>query len=247
MEYNLSNRENIIIENADLIDENIISNFLNPSNFNESVELLNEEYKNGNKYPLFIIASFTYTTFDVIVQKVIKKYRYIHAAISFDPSLEKMYSFSASMENGKISGGFVVENIASYMNINPEESYMHINAIYLNKVQYEMVKNHIDHLAQNKDKTKYNFSHIFYVLFKKSEKKPNPMSAICSEFCYSIFKLINFDVLNKASNLVTAQDLVEIKNKRVYKIYEGKVKYYDKIKIKAKLKKLNNTAKYASL
>ena len=53
-------------------------------------------------------------------------------------------------------------------------------------------------------------------------------SMICSEFVDNILKVTNIDIVDKASPLVTPNDFyrASLKNKKIYKLYEGKVKNF---------------------
>lgn len=199
-----------------------------------------QEAKEGNKHPLFIVLSYTYTTFGKLT-KAITHADYSHAAISFDPSLHEMFSFNGDNKVNN-NGGFSIEDINEYTRFS-DKSYMLINVVFVNDSQYESVKNYVDEYKKNIKNTKYSFANIFRILLNKPINDEGSNQMVCSEFVYSIFKYINQDFLNKSTNLVTPQDLADVKNKKIYKIYEGLITKYKEKNIEKKLVSLYNKAK----
>lgn len=199
-----------------------------------------QEAKSGNKHPLFIVLSYTFTTFGKLT-KAITHADYSHAAIAFEPSLHEMFSFNG---NNKVNtnGGFSIEDIDEYTKFS-DKSYILINTVFVNDSQYKAIKGYVEEYKKNIKNTKYSFANIFRILLNKPINDEGSNQMVCSEFVYSIFKYINQDFLNKSTNLVTPQDLADVKNKRIYKIYEGLIKNYKLNKIEKKLSKLYNSAK----
>lgn len=199
-----------------------------------------QESKSGNKHPLFIVLSYTFTTFGKLT-KAITHADYSHAAIAFEPSLHEMFSFNGD-NKVNANGGFSIENIDEYTKFS-DQSYILINTVFVNDSQYKAIKGYIEEYKKNIKNTKYSFANVFRILLNKPINDEGSNQMVCSEFVYSIFKYINQDFLNKSTNLVTPQDLADVKNKRIYKIYEGLIKNYKLNKIEEKLSKLYISAK----
>ncbi len=199
-----------------------------------------QEAKSGNKHPLFIVLSYTFTTFGKLT-KAITHADYSHAAIAFEPSLHEMFSFNGD-NKVNTNGGFSIEDIDEYTKFS-DKSYILINTVFVNDSQYKAIKGYVEDYKKNIKNTKYSFANIFRILLNKPINDEGSNQMVCSEFVYSIFKYINQDFLNKSTNLVTPQDLADVKNKRIYKIYEGLIKNYKLNKIEKKLSKLYNSAK----
>ena len=199
-----------------------------------------QEAKSGNKHPLFIVLSYTFTTFGKLT-KAITHADYSHAAIAFEPSLHEMFSFNGD-NKVNANGGFSTEDIDEYTKFS-DQSYILINTVFVNDSQYKAIKEYVEEYKKNIKNTKYSFANIFRILLNKPINDEGSNQMVCSEFVYSIFKYINQDFLNKSTNLVTPQDLADVKNKRIYKIYEGLIKDYKLNKIEKKLSKLYNSAK----
>ena len=62
--------------------------------------------------PVYLVCVYTYSTFGKLIVKATSS-RYSHAAIGFDPKLEKLYSYN--MGNGEKGGGLSFESIDGYI------------------------------------------------------------------------------------------------------------------------------------
>ena len=68
------------------------------------------------------------------------------------------------------------------------------------------------------------------------------MSMVCSQFVSYILHKADIKLVDKPDNLVEPKDLSTIVNPRVYKLYEGAAKDYDKKKIDRIFRKLKTKA-----
>ena len=80
---------------------------------------------------------------------------------------------------------------------------------------------------------------IINVIFNKPmETAKDSLSMICSQFVTWILSLADIKLLDKSVNLITPKDLSKLPNPKMYLLFEGVVKDYDKKKIDRIFRKL---------
>ena len=196
------------------------------------------ESATGEKlYPIFIVCTYTYTTFGKLVTSITSA-KYSHSAIGFDADLKRLYSYNM---NAKKGGGLSFESIDGYLN-DSSIARIYVQCIFVTRKQYNKIKNNIDWYIANYENSKYAMGDLFNIMIGRSKNVNHDLSMVCSQFVDSMLKLVNIDITNKPSNLVTPEDLAEVKNPTVYLLYEGLAKDYNPKKINAMVKKLERNA-----
>ena len=204
----------------------------NVDSINE-ISILNEA-GNFEKDPLYIILM----DLNMLRNKIIKSYtfsKYSHAAISFDSSLDNMFSFANERDNqgNVLRTGFTRENKATYLRLNPE-CKMKVYSLFINKDQKIKVKNLVQYYINNMGNTSYNiFSIVGIVLHKKLKRATNnPLSMICSQFVYTI--LLSAEVhskIRKDASLISPGDIdTKLDDRRLFTVFDGLLKNYDPAK-----------------
>lgn len=217
----------------------------NVDSINE-VSILNEA-GNFEKDPLYVILM----DLNMLRNKIIKSYtfsKYSHAAISFDSSLDNMFSFANERDNqgNVLRTGFTRENKATYLRLNPE-CKMKVYSLFINKDQKIKVKNLVQYYINNMGNTSYNiFSIVGIVLHKKLKRATNnPLSMICSQFVYTI--LLAAEVhskIRKDASLISPGDIdTKLDDRRLFTVFDGLLKNYDPAKA---LKKVEENYKSLS-
>ena len=209
--------------------------------YNQIGELYVEEVaKSVQIKPIFIVTSYTNTPFGKAI-KTFTHSEYTHAAISFDTSLEKLYSFNADSKysNNGYKGGISRESLSSYVD-SYEKTIIQVNCIFLKPSDFDIVQKTLDNLLENEEKTKYAYSNIINILIGRA--KDTGMAMVCSQFVAYILHTANIELLDKPDNTVTPKDLSTITNPRVYKIFEGYAKDYEKKRIDRIFRKLKTKA-----
>lgn len=209
--------------------------------YNQIGELYVEEVaKSVQIKPIFIVTSYTNTPFGKAI-KTFTHSEYTHAAISFDTSLEKLYSFNADSKysNNGYKGGISRESLSSYID-SYEKTIIQVNCIFLKPSDFDIVQRALDNLLENEEKTKYAYSNIINILIGRA--KDTGMAMVCSQFVAYILHTANIELLDKPDNTVTPKDLSTITNPRVYKIFEGYAKDYEKKRIDRIFRKLKTKA-----
>lgn len=157
-----------------------------------------------------------------------------HAAICIDETFQKMYSFNIQHGEGKGGSGLSIESVTGY----PKDSKLGVFAIFVKEKDYHTIETLLEMYDKNKKDTSYSFLNIVALPFNKSIKMDFNM--ICSEFVDNILKLTNIEIVDKESPLVTPNDFYRAsqKNKKIFKLYEGKVKNFLPKTIKSRVSKV---------
>lgn len=209
--------------------------------FNQIGELSFEEVAKGVKVkPIFIVTSYTNTSFGKAI-KTFTHAKYTHAAIAFDTSLEQLYSFNADPKvttNGN-KGGISRESLSEYINTY-DKAIIQVNCILCKESDFDIVKNTLDDIFRKESDTRYGYMNILNILIGRV--KDTGMSMVCSQFVSYILHKADIKLVDKPDNLVEPKDLSTIVNPRVYKLYEGAAKDYDKKKIDRIFRKLKTKA-----
>lgn len=162
-------------------------------------------------------------TSDVI--RAVTKGAYSHAALAFDSSLEKMYSYS--MEgSSNFDGSFVIEDIRK----KPRDAGLKLYTVFVDEKAYDKIKKNVDWYIKNQKNTHYSWGGLLNVFFNIPIKKESSTVNICSQFVDRMLKLSDIDFMKKPSSIVTPNDIDRAakKNKRIYTIYSGTMEKYRK-------------------
>ena len=187
-----------------------------------------------DKIPLFIVLSYSGSTFSRVITKYTKS-KFSHSALGLDIGLEKLYSYNLS-ENG-----FSLESLERYKKKNSESDIV-VMCTFIKKKDLRKVKSNLDYLIANKDTTRYSVTNILGIGLNKDFEFNTSM--ICSQFVDRMLKMVNVDYTNKPSGLVTPNDLYINKSKKIYKVYEGKITDYNPNKTATLIKKLQRNPNY---
>lgn len=121
--------------------------------------------------------------------RMVTKYNYNHASLSFSENADVLYSFARYNKNSPFVGGFVEESPLRYVKNSNKKTIVKIFKIDLDEVYYTAVKEYVELLKLNKNDYVYNlFSAICYP-FHKEVKIKNAF--ICIEFIINILKIAN--------------------------------------------------------
>lgn len=203
------------------------------------IQLLYEASSKDMK-PIFIVTSYTNTTFG----KVITTYThstYSHASLSFDSSLEKLYSFNANNEKNKL-GGLSYESISSYIK-QYKDTRICVSCIFVKNSDYNKIMEALDKMMENQSFTRYGYGNILNIILNKTKDMGNDaMTMVCSQFVAYLLSRADIYITDKSANLTTPNDLSNIANPRVYKLYEGLAREYDQKTIDRIFRKLKRKA-----
>ena len=179
--------------------------------------------------PFFIVLEEGTTAFSNVIKKLTKS-TYSHAAISFDPSMKKMYSYGIEDSVNGVIGGFIEEHIEDK---NPDK-HMAVFTIFLKEDDWNKLKSIVEDFMKNAKKTSYGYanlviSHVFKIPMNMDKQM------VCSQFVDKILKLIDVDISKKNSSLVSPADFEKFakENKKIYVLFDDFVKKFKPGRIKA--------------
>lgn len=202
------------------------------------VKLEAEENK-SRLNPVFIVMEEGKTPiFSDLVRKASKGI-YSHAMISFDSSLENLYSYG--MEGSvRMLGGFIMENIKN----KPKNAMLKVYAFFVNNDIFETMKKNIEWFKENQKKTIYSWHKLFAYAFNIPTSSDN-IDFICSEFVDKMLKVAGIDLTKNYSNLIAPNDIDRAakKNRKVYTIFSDKIANYNQAKIDKIVARVSKKAK----
>lgn len=200
---------------------------------------ITESTMNNDLYPIFIVCTYTYTDFGKLVRKFTHS-KYSHSSMGFDSGLQTLYSFN--MNTTKRGGGLSFESLNDYISVS-DEAEIFVGMVLVSKEKYLKLRSNVNWYIANYDKCDYSIANLFRIVINKTNVKKYQKSMVCSQFVDNLFKLINIDLSGKTSNLTTPNDLSNTKNEKVFIVYEGLAKNYDKKKVDRLIKSLQNKYK----
>lgn len=210
----------------------IDTKYLDLDKYTESKEI----DKKNILYPVYIVLVEGRRVFSKITKKFTNS-RISHAAIGFDPKLDKLYSFNAGdfvAEDKKKTGGLSIEDASKYT----KDKTLEVYTIFVKEEDYKKIRKMVDNFIDNRDKFTYSYLNIISLVFNIPMNRKTKM--ICSQFVDRILKLCNIDITHKDSSMVTPADfeLASARNKKIYKMYDGMVGEYKYQKVSDTIEKM---------
>lgn len=190
----------------------------------ESAEMVYTEANKSDLKPVFVVMTEGKSRFSGAI-KTITHSIYSHASISFDYTLEEMYSYAiAGGENG-----FRKENLKKNTR---KDSRIGVYVFFVSEAVYNKMQDLIKLLAENPDKTRYSYKNLVTFLFNIPYS--NDWKMVCSQFVDRCLKVAGIDITKADSSLVSPAKLdTALKNEeRIYHLYEGLMPDYKPEKIK---------------
>jgi hypothetical protein len=190
---------------------------------------------NGKKYyPVFVLLTHTGTTLATAIKKFTGD-PYSHASISFDSSLENMYSFGRKYKDGKLVGSFVIENIRTglFKNVADKATYS-IYVTFVTEEEKELMEEKLRYFIDNEDSFKYNFRGlILHSLGIQSERDD---AYFCSQFVDIVLSASGKDYFKQHHSMVRPYDFA--RHKDFHFVAKGLLKNYDQHKVDYKVKQI---------
>ena len=236
---------------AKWFNENMQVNIIDISKYNikPSNDILNEtEGITGDVnrlQPIFLSFISTNNLIGKLIKGYTKSY-WTHAGIALDSKLDKIYTFSAKEMNRKKNGGFRIESLKLYSDL--EINDLLVLCFFVDQDIKKKIIEELKFYEKNQSSTKYDKLNYFNIAFNL-KKDSNSMQMVCSQFVDYILKLAGIDITNKSSNLVTPKDLSNADNNaiNIYALFEGKINNYKQKEIDSRIKLLLDTLDYSKL
>ena len=236
-DFNIENRliatkriKDMYDKNRDCIDIIDMTHF-NPS---EEFDSINEISESNPLYPIFIVLVEGSSMFSAAIKKFTNG-PFSHAAISFDAKLDKMYSYNINEANG-----FAIENVKEYN----KNGRLGVFSIFVKERDLRKIRKMLDYYIDNKDKTAYSALNV--ITLPLNIPVEFDLKMICSQFVDRILKVANIDITHKTSSLVNPNSffIAAEKNKKIYKMYDGKAGEYKSNRVNRILNSIKSKANY---
>lgn len=150
--------------------------------------------------------------------------KYAHISISFDATFSELYSFGRRKPHNPIIGGFVKESFYEGFYKRFTASECLIYRVAVTNDQYIALKKEIELYYTNKEKYRYNFLGLIFLLVNKPIKRKNHY--FCSQFISELLIKYHLYKSEKCPELIKPNELLEIQNAEL--IYEGFIKDYSR-------------------
>jgi hypothetical protein len=189
-------------------------------------------------YPVYVMLTHSGTALSNAIKSVTKN-PYSHASISFDSSMDNMYSFGRKYANNPLIGVFVKESIRKglYANVSKTATYS-LYVTFVKKEEIEAMREKLQYFIDNKEKFKYNFVGLLqHQLGIESHRKD---AYFCSQFVSEILRS-GKNYFNRHSSLVKPYDFA--KHKDFLFVKKGKIANYSQRDVDSKTKTLLNKFK----
>ena len=185
-------------------------------------EIIKESYDNNNLYPVFILLTFTSTNMAKVI-KFVTGDVYSHVSISFDSSMNDMYSFGRKFKDSNMT--FINEDIKDGLlkDVTKDTIYS-LYVLFVTKEQKELMINRLEDFKKKKDKLKFSFIGLFNISIGKETDRQNEY--FCSQFVAEILKASNNGMIDKHPSLYKPYDFA--KHKKTHFVTRGKLENYNK-------------------
>jgi len=169
---------------------------------------------------IYIVLTYTGT----ILSKIVKFYtrdRFSHISISLDENLDEMYSFGRLNPYNPFWRGFIHEKIKSGTYKRFKNTEAEIFSMDITEKQYNIIKNIINFMNENKKCYSFNVIGLFAVSINRKVKFKH--SFYCAEFVKYLFDRAKIS-RGELPEIIKPEDFKNLSN--IKKEYRGKLKKY---------------------
>lgn len=227
-------KENFFSGDNKLIDSPI---FIVKESSNDSIdnaEPVTEATSNDKIHPVYVLLTYTNTN----MAKAIRFFTgdpYSHASISFDSTMQDVYSFGRKYKDDEMK--FANEDInAGVLNDVKDRAEYALYVTFVDNKQFEKMQKKLVQFKKRAHKLKFSFIGLFNIAIGKETSRENEY--FCSQFVAELLKAGDKSILNRDPSLYTPYDLAGIE--RMHFVMKGKLKNYSKQTIDAKVKKIQD-------
>lgn len=202
---------------------------------NEDTIFEDANYSKEQQYPIFIILMHS-GTFLANIIKGVTRAEFSHACISFNSSLNPLYSFGGKTRESGF--GFVVQDSKDKF-YKDRNVYYSVYVMFVSKDAKDAMKKRLEYFQKYKSKMKYDCLGLLQVFFnQKSDYKDNRF--FCSRFVMDIISAGT--ELSKSASLWKPEDIKQLSN--ISLIQTGNDFYkYSKYKVEKELNKIKENSK----
>ena len=196
---------------------------------------LYEKYNGTDYYPLYIILMKNISPLGSTIRAFTKE-EYSHAAISFDATMDDVYTFGNSVIKkpfGKQkSFGAAHESFRknTFKFSYSEKTEYSLYVMFFKKDEIDRIKKKVDEIFLHHEEYKYNIEGLISYVFNKP--KTDPKKLFCSQFVALVINSGRNGILNKDPSMYTPVGLTTIRG--VCHIETGRICDYDQYRVEKK-------------
>ena len=196
---------------------------------------LYEKYKGTDYYPLYIILMKNISPLGSVIRAYTKE-EYSHSAISFDASMDDVYTFGNSVIKKPLgrqkSFGAAHESFRknSFKFSYSGKTEYSLYVMFFKKDEIDRIKQKVDEIFLHHDEYKYNVEGLISYIFNRP--KTDPKKLFCSQFVALVINSGRNGILNKDPSLYSPVGLTTIRG--VCHVETGHIEDYDQYRVEKK-------------
>lgn len=196
---------------------------------------LYEKYKGTDYYPLYIILMKNISPLGSIIRAYTKE-EYSHSAISFDASMDDVYTFGNSVIKKPLgkqkSFGAAHESFRknSFKFSYSGKTEYSLYVMFFKKDEIDRIKKKVDEIFLHHDEYKYNVEGLISYIFNRP--KTDPKKLFCSQFVALVINSGRNGILNKDPSLYSPVGLTTIRG--ICHVETGHIEDYDQYRVEKK-------------
>lgn len=196
---------------------------------------LYEKYRGTDYYPLYIILMKNISPLGSVIRAYTKE-EYSHSAISFDASMDDVYTFGNSVIKKPLgrqkSFGAAHESFRknSFKFSYSGKTEYSLYVMFFKKDEIDRIKKKVDDIFLHHDEYKYNVEGLISYVFNKP--KTDPKKLFCSQFVALIVNAGRNGVINKDPSLYSPVGLTTIRG--ICHVETGHIEDYDQYRAEKK-------------
>lgn len=196
---------------------------------------LYEKYKGTDYYPLYIILMKNISPLGSVIRAYTKE-EYSHSAISFDASMDDVYTFGNSVIKKPLgrqkSFGAAHESFRknSFKFSYSSKTEYSLYVMFFKKDEIDRIKKKVDEIFLHHDEYKYNVEGLISYIFNRP--KTDPKKLFCSQFVALVINSGRNGILNKDPSLYSPVGLTTIRG--ICHVETGHIEDYDQYRVEKK-------------
>ena len=196
---------------------------------------LYEKYKGTDYYPLYIILMKNISPLGSVIRAYTKE-EYSHSAISFDASMDDIYTFGNSVIKKPLgrqrSFGASHESFRknSFKFSYSGKTEYSLYVMFFKKDEIDRIKKKVDEIFLHHDEYKYNVEGLISYIFNRP--KTDPKKLFCSQFVALVINSGRNGILNKDPSLYSPVGLTTIRG--ICHVETGHIEDYDQYRAEKK-------------
>lgn len=209
------------------------SNLISPYVIDDVIKLDNT-HGNERKYPVYVILYGGSTLLSATIKKLTRS-RFSHASISFDLSMQYIFSFGDhDCEINKNKRGLKIERFDNSDPTITDLTEYRVYVTFVTEDEYNKMKNTLNSFVEKQSIMKFNLFGLARQIFNIEHEDSTKM--FCSQFVATILKSGNEDIISSRTSLTKPSDFTQFDN--FYRVCGGYVGDYDRKYAERKVKEI---------